>query len=392
MNAQEEALRRLRAASGAAASGTAAEQRAAMQDAWQRLRASAVPGAQPHDSSPARARSRSRSRERRRSGKRSRSRKRKHKHRHGGDDDDANEAALLQAARVGDAAAVSALLSSGVRASAHDANRCTALHWCALFGHADAARALLQSPDGARLAAKRTKSSRSTPLHYAATCGHAAVAAALLDAGADEFAADASGATPVSLGLRRLQATTTADARLDALQAARDAARAGAGALASAAWEAAQAAGFFAHGAAAAAAAAAAVPITTQWAAYQAAWPAFEARAAAAPGTLRLHDVPWPFAGAWAADGAPVVSAAASQTGALPPLLLAALALPMRALREAVREERRRWHPDKAAGRLRAALAPDDVADATQRAEGVIRALNALADALSADGGAGKAG
>jgi hypothetical protein len=182
MNAQEEALRRLRAASGAAASGTAAEQRAAVQDAWQRLRASAAPAAEAH-TSPPRARSRSRSRERRRSGKRSRSRKRKHKHRD--DDDDAREvrscawrsaaveealvaqtcappqrerqAALLEAARAGDAEAVSALLASGVRASARDANRCTALHWCALFGHADAARALLQSPDGARLAAKCTK-------------------------------------------------------------------------------------------------------------------------------------------------------------------------------------------------------------------------------------------
>jgi hypothetical protein len=242
------------------------------------------------------------------------------------------------------------------------------------------------------LLARARRSSRSTPLHYAATCGHAAVAALLLEAGADEFAADAAGATPVSLGLRRLQAATAADARLDALQAARDAARAG-GALASAAWEAAQATGFFAAGGAAAAAAAA-VPVAAQWAAYQAAWPVFEARAAAAPGTLHLHDIPWPFVGAWAADGTPAVSAAAAAAAAstgtsLPPLLLASLAMPVKALREAVREERRRWHPDKAAGRLRGALALADVADATARAEGVIRALNALADALSADGRAG---
>jgi hypothetical protein len=212
-------------------------------------------------------------------------------------------------------------------------------------------------------------------LHYAVTCGHGSVAALLLAAGADEYAADSAGATPVSLGLRRLQAASAEEARLDELQAARDVAR-GASALASAAWEAAQTAG-----SAAVDAAAAAVPVAAQWAAYQVAWPVFEARAAAADGTLRFDDVPWPFAGAWHADG---TAARVSRAAAPRRLLLASLPLPRRALREAVREERRRWHPDRWAGRLRGKVAADDAVAVEEAAGGIIRALNALADALAA--------
>lgn len=367
MNASDEALRRLRAASRGP--GTLEEQRAAVSAAWGSLRASAR-GAEP----PTRSRSRSGSRERRK-------RKQKRRRCEGSGDDDKPEAsqardeALFAAARAGDADEMAALLAAGARAGARDANRCTPLHWAALFGHTAAAQALLAA-GGARLARKHAATSRATPLHYAVRCGHGDIAAALVAAGADEFAADSSGATPVSLGLRQLQAAAAADARLDALQAARDAARAG-GALASAAWEAAQAAGFMP--------AAQPPPLprvapAAQWAAYQAAWPVFEARAASKSADLALADVPWPFAGCWAADG--------QQMPLLPPparrLLLGALPLARQRLREAVREERRRWHPDRL-GRLLAALAPGDAMAAQEAAGGVIRELNAIADALAAD-------
>jgi hypothetical protein len=368
MNASDEALRRLRAASRGP--GTLEEQRAAVSAAWGSLRASAR-DAEP----PARSRSRSCSRERRK-------RKHKRRRREGSSDDEseasqARDEALFAAARAGDADEVAALLAAGARAGARDANRCTPLHWACLFGHTAAAQALLAS-GGARLARKHAATSRATPLHYAVRCGHGDIAAALVAAGADEYAADASGATPVSLGLRQLQAAAAADARLDALQAARDAARAGGGALASAAWEAAQAAGFMP--------AEQPPPLprvapAAQWAAYQAAWPVFEARAASkSAGLALIADVPWPFAGCWAADG---------QQTPLPPaparrLLLGAIPLARPRLREAVREERRRWHPDRL-GRLLAALAPDDALAAQEAAGGVIRELNAIADALAAD-------
>ncbi len=407
MDASDEALRRLRtAASGAV--GTVAEQRRAVRDAFDDLRRAEAEkhGKSGCSDSASSSRSRSRSRERKRK------HKRKHKRSRHGEDGES----LLSAARAGDADAVDALLTAGgVEATARDENRCTALHWCAvacascaacaqlcgadsppvsrrcraaLFGHENVVTRLLRTPDAARLVCKRTRrveaqrlparhspvltkhgtcsGSGATALHYAVTCGHARCAAALVAAGADAYAKDAQGRTPASLGLRALTQEVAREARLDELQRQREAAAASA--LASAAWEAAQAAG---AGSAAWAATDAVTPPATrasaraQWDAYQAAWPAFEARAAAPHASLHYDDVPWPF------------------FGAQKRLVLAMLALPPQELRHAVREERRRWHPDRWS-RVRGVIAPADASAVDEAAGLVIRALNALADALAA--------
>jgi hypothetical protein len=58
------------------------------------------------------------------------------------------------------------------------------------------------------------------------------------------------------------------------------------------------------------------------------------------------------------------------------------MAMPAKALREAVRSERLRWHPDRW-GRLWAGIAAVDRPQVEEAAGTVIRALNALADATA---------
>lgn len=293
-------------------------------------------------------------------------RKRKRKHRHAVD---GREAELLAAARGGDATLTASLLAAGVKASARDENHCTCLHWASLFGHEEVLALLLDAPSAARLPSKRTKGSRATPLHYAVQCGHSRCAAALLAAGADAHVADITGSTPCSLGLDALVKDVEREARLDALQAARDAAAASA--FSSAAWESAQRSG---------AGAAAWLPSESpllpsavraqacaQWEAFQLAWPVFEARAVAGA-EVPCSEVPWPFF--------------ATQSGGSRRLLLAMMAMPAKALREAVRSERLRWHPDRW-GRLWAGIAAADRPQVEEAAGAVIRALNALADATA---------
>jgi hypothetical protein len=89
-------------------------------------------------------------------------------------------ARLMEAARRGDGAAVSALLRAGVDPDARDAAGRPALVLAAGAGRPDAVRALL------RAGARPDDAGRDgwTPLHQAAETGDAASARALLDAGA----------------------------------------------------------------------------------------------------------------------------------------------------------------------------------------------------------------
>lgn len=92
---------------------------------------------------------------------------------------------LLEAARVGDVAAVSALLGAGADVNAARGDGITALHLAAEHGHAGVARPLL---DAGAAVGSGTRIGSYTPLHLAARGGHADVVALLLEAGADPVA------------------------------------------------------------------------------------------------------------------------------------------------------------------------------------------------------------
>jgi ankyrin repeat protein len=69
----------------------------------------------------------------------------------------------------------------------------TPLHLSAFFGHAEAARLLLES--GASINAVSTNNLRNTPLHAAVAARRTEVAILLLEHGADPYAIDGGGYT-----------------------------------------------------------------------------------------------------------------------------------------------------------------------------------------------------
>lgn len=120
---------------------------------------------------------------------------------------------LLEAARLGDAEAVRALLRAGADASAARGDGITALHLAAEHGHAGSVRALLHA--GAAVDAG-TRIGRYTPLHLAARGGHDNAVALLLDAGADPRAETTnSRATALHLAAGAVRGTAAVAALLE---------------------------------------------------------------------------------------------------------------------------------------------------------------------------------
>ena len=108
-----------------------------------------------------------------------------------------SDSAIIEAARRGDADAVSALLERGADVNAAAGDGMTALHWAAERGHAEVAGVLLSA--SAALEPK-TRIGSYTPLHVASRRGHAAVVKRLLEAGADPDAVTTnSGVTALHL-------------------------------------------------------------------------------------------------------------------------------------------------------------------------------------------------
>lgn len=88
-----------------------------------------------------------------------------------------------------------ALAGQGVHAFAYDG--WTALHLAAFFGHAEAAKGLIDS--GADLNAVSANALRNTPLHAATAGGHVEVALLLIERGAHVDVTDAGGHTPLHI-------------------------------------------------------------------------------------------------------------------------------------------------------------------------------------------------
>ncbi len=107
------------------------------------------------------------------------------------------DAALLDAARQGDAAGLARLLAAGANAATATPTGETALYWAAQAGDAAGARALLRA--GAKVTANRYG---ITPLHLACTAGDTAMITLLLDAGAEAGLATMDGRTPLMLAAR----------------------------------------------------------------------------------------------------------------------------------------------------------------------------------------------
>lgn len=87
------------------------------------------------------------------------------------------------------------LKSNAANADARDSDARTALHHAAVSGHAELARALLESgasPDA-------VDQSKQTPLHAAAHAGSASAVRVLLDAGADVALDDSQSRTPLAV-------------------------------------------------------------------------------------------------------------------------------------------------------------------------------------------------
>ena len=106
---------------------------------------------------------------------------------------------LHRAAREGHADVARALLDSGAHDVAKDKNRRTPLHLAAVYGHADVARVLLDA--GASVYAPDKFD--NFPLHLAADKGRAEVAKVLLDAGASVDARDTNDNTPLHLAANK---------------------------------------------------------------------------------------------------------------------------------------------------------------------------------------------
>lgn len=109
---------------------------------------------------------------------------------------------LVEAAALGDVAAIGQALSRGAELQAFSADGWTPLHLAAFLGQAEAVEALLQA--GARHDAVSQNSTRNHPLH-AAIAGRTdmGVIAALLAAGADVRFAGGAGYTPLMLAASR---------------------------------------------------------------------------------------------------------------------------------------------------------------------------------------------
>ena len=106
-------------------------------------------------------------------------------------------APVADAARLGDLAAVRALLAEGEDANAAHGDGMSALHWAAERGDTELLKTLLQS--GAAVDAM-TRIGHYTPLHVASAAGQAEVIELLLAAGSDATSATrTSGATPLHL-------------------------------------------------------------------------------------------------------------------------------------------------------------------------------------------------
>ncbi len=107
------------------------------------------------------------------------------------------DASLIDAARVGDAAAVRSLLDRGADVNAAQGDGMTALHWAADRGHTEVAELLIWA--SADLEAT-TRIGSYTPLHIASRGGHGPVVSRLLAAGGDSGAVTTnSGVTPLHL-------------------------------------------------------------------------------------------------------------------------------------------------------------------------------------------------
>jgi endonuclease YncB( thermonuclease family) len=102
---------------------------------------------------------------------------------------------LFDAARTGDVALASSLISQGADVNAADAEKLTPLHVAAFGGHVEVIRLLL--------AARADIGARDvygfTPLHAAAREGHLAAVQALVEGGADVNAKDADNFSPVQV-------------------------------------------------------------------------------------------------------------------------------------------------------------------------------------------------
>src|SRR5262245_39235688 len=105
-----------------------------------------------------------------------------------------NATAAADAAMVGDAAALRALVRGGANLNAPQGDGMTALHWAAEHGDADAAALLLKAGADVRAV---TRIGAHTPLHIASKSGSSAVVRLLVDAKADVRALTTTGAAPL---------------------------------------------------------------------------------------------------------------------------------------------------------------------------------------------------
>lgn len=115
---------------------------------------------------------------------------------------------MPEAAAVGDAEQVRALLDAATRDGDGDAARIAAantaaadgyssLHLAAYFGHPDIVRALIDA--GADVTMISQNEARVTPLHSAVAGGEHVCVRQLLDAGADPLAEQTGGHTPIDI-------------------------------------------------------------------------------------------------------------------------------------------------------------------------------------------------
>ncbi len=111
----------------------------------------------------------------------------------------ASDATVADAARLGDAAAVKALLRNGADVNAAQGDGMTALHWAAQRGDTELVAMLLSA--GASVRAT-TRLGGYTPMHLASQAGHPRVVAALLAAGSPADVRTATGASPLMLAAR----------------------------------------------------------------------------------------------------------------------------------------------------------------------------------------------
>ena len=110
-----------------------------------------------------------------------------------------SDATVADAARLGDAAAVKALLRNGADVNAAQGDGMTALHWAAQKGDTELVAMLLSA--GASVRAT-TRLGGYTPMHLASQAGHPRVVAALLAAGSPADGRTATGASPLMLAAR----------------------------------------------------------------------------------------------------------------------------------------------------------------------------------------------